>query len=280
MAYAHVVQPGKRFKLSSVDPGDHDGMERDKAERITADLGAEMAELQDLMFFAGRNALLILLQGLDTSGKDGLIRHLLSYTNVQSCRVVPFKIPTPLELSHDFLWRIHAETPGKGGMTIFNRSQYEDVLVVRVHKLVAEEVWKGRYDHINHFEELLTNSGVILLKFFLHISKDEQEQRLLDREKDPTKAWKLSLQDWRERELWNDYMEAYEDALNKCSTSYAPWHVVPSNHKWFRTLAVSERIVSVLRPYRNDWSGYLKQLGAKERAELEAYRRKTSKTSG
>jgi PPK2 family polyphosphate:nucleotide phosphotransferase len=272
MTYAQIVRKPKNFKLKDYDPGDHDGLEREKAEEQTEALGRQMAELHDLLFAAGQNGLLIVLQGMDTSGKDGLIRSLLTHINAQSCRVIPFKVPSERELAHDFLWRIHAETPGRGTIAIFNRSYYEDVLVVRVHKLIEESVWKRRYDHINNFERLLLDSGTIILKFFLHISKDEQEERLLAREKDPTKSWKLSVADWKEREVGGAYQKADEDAIMRCSPDVAPWHVVPANHKWFRNLAVTERIVDALSPYREPWMEFLETQGAARKKELEAFR--------
>ena len=183
-----------------------------------------------------------------------------------------FKVPTALEAAHDFLWRIHAEAPARGTTTIFNRSHYEDVLVVRVHNLVPETVWKGRYDDINNFEQIFVDAGTVILKFFLFISKDEQEQRLKDREKDPTKAWKLSPADWKEGEFWDDYMAAYEDALNRCSHPAAPWFVVPANHKWFRDLAIAEAIVERLRPLRANWMKRLEEIGAEELKQLRAQR--------
>jgi PPK2 family polyphosphate:nucleotide phosphotransferase len=192
--------------------------------------------------------------------------------NPQSCRVASFKVPTPLELAHDFLWRIHAEAPAKGSVVIFNRSHYEDVLVTRVHKIVSAEVVKTRYERINEFEQLLIDNGTIILKFFLHISNEEQKQRLLDREKDPTKAWKLSPADWKERELWNDYQAAYEDAINHCASSAAPWFIVPANHKWFRNVAIGETVVSALRPRRQAWMDHLKEVGAEGLQQLRAMR--------
>jgi PPK2 family polyphosphate:nucleotide phosphotransferase len=231
-----------------------------------------MTELFDLLFYAGKHSLLIVLQGRDTSGKDGTIRSLLSYSNAQSCRVIPFKVPTPEEVAHDFLWRVHQQTPGRGSIAIFNRSHYEDVLVARVHKLVPDPVWKRRYDHIDNFERLLLDADTILLKFYLHISRDEQEQRLLEREKETEKAWKLNVGDWKERELWDDYTRAYEDALNKCASPDAPWYVIPANHKWFRNLAVTEAVVTALQPYRKEWLAHLDRIGAAAKAELEAYR--------
>lgn len=273
MAYAHRVDDGKPVRLHDHDPDAHGGLTQEEAQAQTRALGEELARLDDLLYYAGQTALLIVLQGRDTSGKDGVIRHLLNFINAQSCRVVPFKVPTLEELAHDFLWRVHAQTPARGHIVIFNRSHYEDVLVVRVHELVPERVWRGRYDHINAFENLLADSQTILLKFYLHISKEEQEQRLLEREKETEKAWKLSVQDWKERERWDRYMEAYEDALSKCSAPHAPWHIVPANHKWFRNLAVTEAIVEALRPYRKSWMDYLEKIGEAAKQELEAYRR-------
>jgi PPK2 family polyphosphate:nucleotide phosphotransferase len=213
------------------------------------------------------------LQGRDTSGKDGTIRIVMGPLNSLACNVASFKVPTANELAHDFLWRVHQQTPARGQMTIFNRSHYEDVLVVRVHKLAPKSVWKARYDHINNFEKLLAESNTIVLKFYLHISPEEQEERLLEREQDTTKAWKLSVGDWKEREHWEDYTAAYEDAINRCSTKDAPWHIVPANKKWFRNLAVAQTIVDALKPYKKAWLKKLDAMGAEEKALIEAFRR-------
>ncbi len=272
MPYAHIVKPGDKVKVSDFNPSDHGGLEKEEADFRRHEMGGKVEDMQELMYAANMNSLLIVLQGSDTSGKDGSIRSILQYVNVQSCRVASFKVPTPLEAGHDFLWRVHAQAPAKGGMTIFNRSHYEDVLVTRVHDLVPKSVWKKRYDQINQFEELLCESGTIMLKFFLHISKDEQEQRLLAREKDADKSWKLSVGDWKERELWKDYEKAYSAALENCSTKCAPWHVVPANHKWFRDLAIMEAIEHALTPYKDDWHESLKEIGVKQKKELEAFR--------
>lgn len=274
MSYAQTIKTGKSVHLAEYDPKDTQGLSRPIAEERTAALAGELDELDDLLYAAGQHALLIVIQGRDTSGKDGLIRHLLSHINAQSCTVVPFKVPSSQELSHDFLWRVHQQTPGRGSLAIFNRSHYEDVLVVRVHNLVPEKVWRQRYDHINHFERLLTDSNTILLKFYLHISKEEQEKRLLEREKEVEKAWKLSVGDWKERELWDDYTKAYEEALSQCSTAEAPWHLVPADKKWYRNLAVTESIVETLRPYRAQWMERLEQIGRVAKRELEEYRAK------
>jgi PPK2 family polyphosphate:nucleotide phosphotransferase len=270
--YAHRIDGSRPVKLADVDPNADGGLSKEEGLARIQELGAELAELEDLLYFAGQQSLLIILQGRDTSGKDGAIRAILDYSNAQGTRVASFKVPTEEELAHDFLWRVHRETPGRGGITIFNRSHYEDVLVVRVHKLVPESVWRARYEHIRHFEKLLTDSHTLLLKFYLHIDRDEQEQRLLDREKETEKAWKLSVGDWKEREHWDAYTAAYEEALERCSTEHAPWHVVPANRKWFRTLAILERIVAALRPHREGWLEKLEKIGAAAKEELEAYR--------
>jgi PPK2 family polyphosphate:nucleotide phosphotransferase len=272
MSLLRRLDGSKPIRLKDVDPADNGGLKRSEAEAQSQKLVLEMEELQDLLYAAQETPVLIVLQGMDTSGKDGTIRHVLGHMNPQSCRVASFKIPTPVEAAHDFLWRIHSEAPGKGNVTIFNRSHYEDVLVVRVHNIVPPNVWKERYTEINTFEKLLADSGTVILKFFLHISKDEQEQRLLEREKDPTKAWKLSPADWKERELWDDYQAAYEDALNRCARPHAPWFIVPANHKWFRNVAIAEAIVEALRPRRKAWMSHLQEIGAEELKQLRAMR--------
>ncbi len=200
------------------------------------------------------------------------VRKILDFCNAQSFRVEPFKVPTAEELAHDFLWRIHQKTPGRGSITIFNRSHYEDVLVVRVHKLVPESVWKKRFDHINHFEALLADNDTIIVKFYLHLSKEEQEERLLAREQETEKAWKLSAGDWKERELWDDYRKAYGDILNKCATPQAPWFIVPADRKWFRNLAVIQQLVLALRPHKQAWLDSLRATGEKAKAEIDAFR--------
>jgi PPK2 family polyphosphate:nucleotide phosphotransferase len=277
MAYAYIVKPDSSVSLNDFDPAEHGGLKKEEAEALHAELGKKVEDLQELMYAASKNSLLIVLQGIDTSGKDGSVRSILNYVNVQSCRVESFKQPTPLEASHDFLWRIHAKAPGAGGMTIFNRSHYEDVLVVRVHDLVPKSIWKRRYEQINQFEQMLADSGTIILKFFLHISKDEQQARLLAREDDADKSWKLSVADWSERELWKEYEKAYADALEKCSTNVAPWHVIPANHKWFRDLAIMQAIERAMKPYKEEWHDHLKKIGVERKKELEAYRQKQKK---
>jgi PPK2 family polyphosphate:nucleotide phosphotransferase len=199
------------------------------------------------MYAEGKHALLIVLQGLDGAGKDGVIRHVITGMNPQACTVTPFKQPTAEDLAHDFLWRVHPHVPAKGSVAIFNRSHYEDVLVVRVHRLVAEAEWSKRFDLINDFEKLLVvENNTAILKFFLHISREEQLERFKQRLDDPTRNWKISESDYKEREYWDDYTKAYEDVLNKTSTRHAPWYIIPSNHKWFRNLAISQIIAQTL----------------------------------
>ena len=260
------------IRLADFDPDTTGDFAKDTARERTEALGEQLSELLDLLYYAGEHALLLLLQGRDTSGKDGTIRRILQYSNAQSCRVEPFQVPSKEELAHDFLWRIHARTPARGHIAIFNRSHYEDVLVARVHGLVPEAVWRRRYAHIRHFEELLHDSGTIIRKFYLHISKDEQEERLRKREQEPEKAWKLSVGDWKEREHWDDYTAAYEDVLNETSRSHAPWIVVPADHKWYRDLVVMQEIVETLEPYRQKWLDRLDEIGREAMAEIRAYR--------
>lgn len=273
MSYAKLVKPNSDVKLKDINPSKTDDLSKEEAIEKLAKLGAKLRDLQELHFAAGENPLLIVLQGCDTSGKDGTIRNIMQYMNPQSTRVASFKVPTPIELAHDFLWRIHQQTPGKGETVIFNRSHYEDVLVVRVHEFVKKEVWKERYETINEFEESLVDSGTIVLKFFLYISKDEQEKRLIERQGDPTKAWKLSVGDWKEREFWDSYIEAYEAALSKCSTKESAWSIIPANEKWFRDLAVVEAIHDALKPYEAAWQAKLDEIGVKAMAEIEEYKK-------
>lgn len=273
MKYVSKVDPGSKVKLKDYDP-DFTAQQTDQAsaQQELQDLSDELSDLQELLAAAQHHSMLVVLQGMDTSGKDGTIRHVLSHVNPQGCVVHSFKAPTPEELAHDFLWRVQKVTPAKGVMGVFNRSHYEDVLVVRVHELVPETVWSRRYGEINSFEQLLANSGMIILKFFLHISSDEQERRLLAREQDVDKAWKISTADWIERKYWNDYQEAYEDALSKCSTDEAPWYIVPANHKWFRNLAVAHTLVHVMRQYKDEWKTDLEARGQQELEMLKKMR--------
>ena len=272
MGYAHRLEGEPRIKLEDFDPGADAGLKREEGSEQTKQIIAELIELQELLAAARRQSVLVILQGRDTSGKDGTIRNVTGPLNSQSCSVASFKVPTDEELAHDFLWRVHAQTPPAGQIRIFNRSHYEDVLAVRVHRLAPKEVWRKRYDHINAFERLLTDCGNIVLKFYLHISKHEQKQRLIERENDPLKSWKLSVGDWKDRELWDEYTEAYEDALNHCSTADAPWFIVPADKKWFRNLAVAETLRDALKPFRKEWMERLDEIGRKEKKVIEEYR--------
>ncbi|MCC6443755.1 MAG: polyphosphate kinase 2 family protein [Armatimonadetes bacterium] len=266
--YTYKLDHPQKARLSDYDPDYHAGMRKEEAEEELAYLRDELADLQELLYGAGTHSVLIVLQGRDTSGKDGTIKHVMANINPQGCQVTSFKAPTPDELAHDFLWRIHRHTPAKGMIGIFNRSHYEDVLVVRVHRLAPESVWKKRFDHIDDFERMLADHNTILIKLCLHISKNEQKERLLAREEDPAKAWKLAAGDWQERPYWDAYTEAYEDALGRCASLQAPWHIVPANHKWFRNLAVAHTLVETLQPYRQEWQSALDETGRKALAEL------------
>ena len=271
MNHAWKIDDGSKIKLKDFDPDDIDKhTDRASADEEMQKLCGELSELQEVMAAAQHHSLLMILQGMDTSGKDGTIRHVLSNVNPQGCQVVSFKEPTREELNHDFLWRVHKVTPGLGTMGIFNRSHYEDVLIARVHNLVPEKVWSKRYNETNHFEHLLADNRTIILKFFLHISFDEQERRLLAREQDLKKAWKLSASDWTERQYWNDYQAAYEDAISNCNSKEAPWYIVPANHKWYRNLAIAHVLVDTMRAYKDEWET---DLIARGQQELELIRR-------
>lgn len=240
------VSPGKHIRLAEFAPTFKGKHSKSHALRRTQELCEKMGELQQKLFAERKRSLLVCLQALDAGGKDGVIKHVVGAMNPEGCDVANFKEPTQEELAHDFLWRVEAKTPKRGEIAIFNRSHYEDVLIVRVHNLVPKEVWSKRYDQINDFERRLAANGTHILKFFLHISKEEQLKRFEQRLDDPTKRWKISESDYTEREYWNDYIRAYEDVLAKCNTGDAPWFVIPSDHKWFRDLAVSEIIVETL----------------------------------
>jgi PPK2 family polyphosphate:nucleotide phosphotransferase len=243
-----LVTPGSQVHHDDFDPKFTGKNEKKKSALLEIEkLRRKMEELQYSLYAEQKRSLLIILQSPDAGGKDGVIRHVISSMNPQGCRVVNFKEPTPEELKHDFLWRIESQTPKIGEVVVFNRSQYEDVLIVRVHDLVPKEVWSNRYEQINDFEKQLVANGTHILKFFLHISKKEQLRRFKQRLEDPKRNWKISEADYTEREHWDDYKPAYEDALSKCSTEDAPWFVIPSNHKWFRDLAISQIIVETMK---------------------------------
>ena len=244
------VKPGSKIRLKDWDPDDTGRLRhKQDAEDLLAESTRQLDKLQYLLYAESRRAVLVVLQAMDAGGKDGTIRHVMSGLNPQGCRVTSFKQPSTEELAHDFLWRIHQAVPRKGEIGIFNRSHYEDVLVVRVHDLVPKETWSQRYDQINEFEKHLAESGISVLKFFLHISKDEQRKRFQSRVDDPTKLWKFSEADIAERKHWDDYTQAYEDALSRCSTKCAPWYIIPANHKWFRDLAVAQVITDTLENF-------------------------------
>jgi PPK2 family polyphosphate:nucleotide phosphotransferase len=240
------VAPAAHVKLKDFDPNDDGHLQKSAAVQTTRKLQRRMDELQSALYAENRRSILICLQALDAGGKDGVIRHVVGSMSPQGCRVVSFKQPSPEELAHDFLWRVEQQTPKRGEVVIFNRSHYEDVLVARVHDLVPKQVWKKRYREINDFEKRLVDNGTHVLKFFLHISKDEQLKRFKRRLDDTGRQWKISADDYKEREYWGDYQSVYEDALSKCSTSYAPWFVIPSNHKWLRNYIITEILVAEL----------------------------------
>jgi PPK2 family polyphosphate:nucleotide phosphotransferase len=243
-----IPQGLSSFALGSIDPDGTDTFDGDKkdAEKVFDKFNARLEALQELLYADGRKKVLVVLQGMDTSGKDGTIRHIFDRTNPIGVKVASFKKPSPLELAHDYLWRVHAQTPAGGEIVIFNRSHYEDVLVVRVDNLVPEARWKKRYQHIVDFERMLVDEGTTVIKFFLHISKDEQKQRLEERLADPEKRWKFDKNDLAVRARWDDYQRAYEDALRLTSTPQAPWYVVPANKKWYRNIVISQVLIETL----------------------------------
>jgi PPK2 family polyphosphate:nucleotide phosphotransferase len=241
------IEPGERVSLATIDPDQSEHYRKKK--EVAKELEKQRRRIQGLqarLYAENARGLLIVLQAMDTGGKDGTIKHVFSGVNPQGCRVSSFKTPSAEEANHDFLWRYHKSAPARGRIGIFNRSHYEDVLVVRVKSLVPEEVWRRRYDQINDFERNLSNDGISVLKFFLHISKDEQKRRLQSRLDNPDKRWKFSSADIKERAFWDDYQAAFEDALTNCSTEHAPWYVVPANKKWYRNLVVARTIADTL----------------------------------
>jgi PPK2 family polyphosphate:nucleotide phosphotransferase len=243
-----LVKPGGKVRLDKIDP-DYKGtqLSHEQATPEIAKNVARMDRLQYLLYADGDQSLLVVLQAMDAGGKDGVVRHIFSGMNPQGTNSVAFKQPSKLEAAHDFLWRIHANAPAKGEVVIFNRSHYEDVLIVRVHDLAPKSVWSKRYEMINDFEKQLSASGTHILKFYLHISPEEQLARFKARLDDPARHWKISESDYSERELWPKYTQAFEDALEKTSTAYAPWYVIPANHKWFRDLAISTIVVDTMK---------------------------------
>lgn len=245
---AYRVPPHTKVKLSDYDPDDTGTFDdKTKAVEVLCKHQEKLSQLQELLYADARYSLLVILQGLDAAGKDGTIRHIFSGVNPQGCQVTSFKEPTPEELHHDFLWRVHRAVPARGMIGIFNRSHYEDVLVVRVHGHLSKKELAHRFDEINSFEENLVQNGVLVLKFFLHISKDEQKARLQARLQEPTKNWKVSPADIKERQYWDDYVKAYEDVFRHCSTKHAPWYIIPANKKWYRNVAISQILVDTLK---------------------------------
>lgn len=241
------LKPGEPARLKKRDPGDTLGLDSEDAARVhQASMLDRLNDLQYRLYAENQRSVLLVLQGMDTSGKDGTVRHVMSGLDPTACRVTSFKAPSAEELDHDFLWRVHKAVPARGEIGVFNRSHYEDVLIARVRELVPAKVWKDRYHQINTFEKLLSDNGTVIVKCMLHISKREQKERLLDRLRDPRKNWKFSPRDVEERKLWPAYMDAYEDALTKCSTEHAPWHVVPADHKWVRNAVVAELLADTL----------------------------------
>jgi len=259
MSATRFDEPGRKVRLADIPTDPPKKTTKEDANARFGKLNAELFELQELMWGAKTHSVLVVLQGRDAAGKDGAIKHVVGALNPRGVLVTSFGVPTAEERQHDFLWRIHRHAPRAGEFAIFNRSHYEDVLVVRVHDLLPKSIWKERFDHINDFEELLSEHGTIVLKFFLHISKEEQEERLLEREKDPSTAWKLNVNDWKERERWDEYTSAYEDAISRCAARAAPWTIVPADSKWYRNL--------------EEWLAALDREGKDGQRELEEYRR-------
>ncbi len=251
----YMVETGSSVDLTTWDPNDKSAYPIKKKEGIKQldSLTLKLEELQELLYAQHKHKVLIVLQAMDTGGKDGTIRHVFEGVNPSGVRVASFKVPTNEELDHDYLWRVHKQAPGKGEIVIFNRSHYEDVLVVRVHKLVPKSVWSKRYAQINDFERMLVEEGTTILKFFLHIDKQEQKSRLQARLDTPNKQWKFSVGDLAERKLWPEYLEAYQDAISSTSSEWAPWYIVPANRKWYRNLVIANIIIQTLTNLKMDY---------------------------
>lgn len=263
--FDHKLNLTKDF--SPEDYGEWKGKKEKGLAQLT-ELKGELERLQDVLYAEHKHKVLVILQAMDTAGKDGTIRSVFSGINPQGVRVANFKVPTPIENDHDFLWRVHSQVPAKGELVVFNRSHYEQVLVVRVHKLEPKEDWQLHYKQINEFERLLAETGTTIIKFFLNISVEEQKDRLLERIDTPEKQWKFNPGDIAERKLWPEYMKAYEDALSKTSTEYAPWHVVPANHNWYRNLVVAQILVEKLKALKFQYPAVVENL-AEYRSQLE-----------
>ena len=271
MRFHRFDGPGK-VKLDEISEEPPENVSKKEAKDRFDEVSEEIFELQDWMWGARTHSLLLILQGRDAAGKDGAVKHMSGGLNTRGVVVTSFGVPTEEEREHDFLWRVHRHAPRAGRIAVFNRSHYEDVLVARVRKLVPKEVWKERYDLINAFERTLAEANCLLLKFFLHITPKEQEKRLLERENDPAGAWKLSIDDWKDRDLWDDYTEAYEDAMARCSSPGGPWIVVPANAKWYRDLVIAEAVAHALRPHKGAWRKTLDEQGKVRRRDLQQWR--------
>ncbi len=247
------VAPGATTDLTTTPTDDDGGLDKSRGRKLTKALNKQLEALQELLYAERKHKVLVVIQATDTGGKDGTIRHVFDGVNPQGVKVASFKKPTEEELAHDYLWRVHRHTPGAGEITIFNRSHYEDVLVVRVHDLVAQDRWERRYDHIANLERMLADEGTTIIKLFLHISKEEQRERLQARVDDPQKNWKFSFGDLAERERWDDYQEAFREMLERTSTADSPWYIIPADRKWYRNLVVSEIMVQTLEGLAMTW---------------------------
>jgi PPK2 family polyphosphate:nucleotide phosphotransferase len=265
-----ITKPGTKRTLDESPTGPRKRIDHDQMNREMEQLDTQLFELQDLMWGARTHSVLVVLQGRDTAGKDGTVKRVVGALNPRGVHVVSFGVPTQEELEHDFLWRVHRHAPRKGEFAIFNRSHYEDVLVTRVHGMIDKDTCRARQGHILDFETLLAEQGCIVLKFFLHISKREQRERLIAREQDPTKAWKLDPTDWKERRHWDDYSQAYESAFKHCTSNKAPWYIVPADSKSYRNLCVEQAIVEALHPYERGWRKTLEERGKERLRELRS----------
>jgi PPK2 family polyphosphate:nucleotide phosphotransferase len=249
----YLIKPDSKVNLDDIETEDDGGLSRDRGEQAQDELAGRLDELQELLFAEGKHAVLVVLQAMDAGGKDSTIRSVFGGLNPQGCRVWNFKAPSKLELSHDYLWRVHNRAPGRGYIGVFNRSHYEDVIIVRVKNLVEEKRWKRRYAHINDFEKLLTDEGTVIRKFYLHISKDYQRKRFQRRLDRPDKHWKFNPADLKERARWSDYRRAYEAVLERCSTKDAPWYVIPAEKRWYRNLLISKIMVETLESLKMEY---------------------------
>jgi PPK2 family polyphosphate:nucleotide phosphotransferase len=271
---ARKLSPGKAVHLNDYATDEDGGLNKEQGQAALVPLLEELHDLQELMWGAQTHALLVVLQGRDAAGKDGIMNHVISAINPQGVLTTAFKVPTEDEAAHDFLWRVHKATPAKGVVGVYNRSHYEQVLVVRVHKFAPHDQIEAAYDQINAYEQLLADTGTIVVKCYLHLSEKEQRERLLARETDVTKSWKLNPGDWAERPFWDDYTRAYEDALRRCNTPSTPWYIIPADRKWAAHLAVAQVLVETLRPYRQGWLDDLAALQKKMVGELAAVEKK------